>query len=246
MAQNIYDDDAFFSGYSQLPRAARGLDEAPEWPTLRGLIPDLQGKAVADLGCGFGWFCEWAAGQGAHSVLGLDVSERMLERARAHHQLPNITYQQADLERLELPEGSFDVIYSCLAMHYLADVGAFVSTVAESLAAGGQFVFSVEHPIQSAAQDFGPIESPAGTLVWPVEGYLDEGPRSRTWFADGVIKYHRTVQTYVGAVLNAGLQLVDLTEWGPTPEQLKANPEWVAEGLRPPFLLIAAQQPTKP
>ena len=51
MTQNIYDDDGFFAGYSQLPRSVEGLDAAPEWPALRALLPDLRGRAVLDLGC---------------------------------------------------------------------------------------------------------------------------------------------------------------------------------------------------
>ncbi|MGH7038053.1 MAG: class I SAM-dependent methyltransferase, partial [Stellaceae bacterium] len=82
MTQNIYDDEGFFAGYSRLPRSVHGLDGAPEWPTLRALIPDLRDRAVLDLGCGFGWFCRWARQAGAASVLGIDVSEKMLARAK--------------------------------------------------------------------------------------------------------------------------------------------------------------------
>ena len=34
-------------------------------PSLRAMLPPLAGRRVVDLGCGFGWFCRWAAGQGA-------------------------------------------------------------------------------------------------------------------------------------------------------------------------------------
>ena len=40
MAQNIYDNPAFFEGYAQLPRSVQGLDGAPEWPALRAMLPD--------------------------------------------------------------------------------------------------------------------------------------------------------------------------------------------------------------
>lgn len=52
MAQNIYDNPDFFTGYSQLPRQVLGLDGAPEWPAIRAMLPDLRGKRVVDLGCG--------------------------------------------------------------------------------------------------------------------------------------------------------------------------------------------------
>ena len=50
MTQNIYDNAGFFHGYSELPRSIHGLDGAPEWPTLRNMLPDLHGLRVLDLG----------------------------------------------------------------------------------------------------------------------------------------------------------------------------------------------------
>jgi 16S rRNA G1207 methylase RsmC len=37
-----------------LDRSVRGLDGAPEWPAIVRLLPELRGKRVVDLGCGFG------------------------------------------------------------------------------------------------------------------------------------------------------------------------------------------------
>jgi ubiquinone/menaquinone biosynthesis C-methylase UbiE len=108
MTQNIYDDDEFFAGYSRLRRSVEGLDGAPEWPALRTLLPDLRGRKVLDLGCGFGWFCRWARQQGAAHVLGNDVSERMLARCRTATADRAITYTRADMEQLELPADTFD------------------------------------------------------------------------------------------------------------------------------------------
>src|SRR6516162_4286802 len=83
MTQNIYDNEEFFAGYSRLRRSVEGLDGMPEWPALRALLPDLLGRKVLDLGCGFGWFCRWAREQGASNVVDVDVSEKMLARASA-------------------------------------------------------------------------------------------------------------------------------------------------------------------
>jgi SAM-dependent methyltransferase len=60
MAQNIYDNPAFFEGYSQLSRSVEGLAGAGEWPAIRAILPDLKGQRVVDLGCGYGWFCRYA------------------------------------------------------------------------------------------------------------------------------------------------------------------------------------------
>lgn len=115
MAQNIYDDETFFAGYSRLPRSVHGLDGAPEWPVLRTMLPALAGKRVLDLGCGFGWFCRFALSEGVASVLGVDVSEKMLERARRETDDPRISYERADLEGFVPQAGAFDLAYSSLA-----------------------------------------------------------------------------------------------------------------------------------
>src|SRR5262249_13047464 len=82
MTQNIYDDPGFFAGYSKLHRSVVGLDGMPEWPSLQAMLPRLREASVIDLGCGFGWFCRWAKEHGAARILGVDVSENMLARAR--------------------------------------------------------------------------------------------------------------------------------------------------------------------
>src|SRR5690242_6916740 len=104
MAQNIYDNAAFFEGYSKLRRSLEGLEGAPEWASLHAMLPLLRGKRVLDLGCGFGWFCRWAQSQGARDVIGVDVSEKMLTRARATSD-PAIRYERADMDALALESG---------------------------------------------------------------------------------------------------------------------------------------------
>ena len=242
MTQNIYDDDDFFRGYSRLPRSIEGLDAAPEWPALRALLPELKRLRVLDLGCGFGWFCRWAREQGAASTLGIDVSEKMLARASATTADPAITYTRGDMERLELPPASFDLAYSSLALHYVENLDRLISVVYRSLATGGNFVFSVEHPMFTAPSEPKWSTNSAGSKVWPVDGYLDEGPRRTDWLTAGVIKHHRTLATYINMLLGAGFGLQHVEEWGPTPAQIAANPHWADEHQRPPFLLIAARR----
>ena len=67
MKENKYDDPLFFEKYSQMDRSKKGLDGAGEWKTLENMLPDFQGKKVLDLGCGYGWHCEYAADHGSFS-----------------------------------------------------------------------------------------------------------------------------------------------------------------------------------
>lgn len=243
MTQNIYDDAGFFQNYSQLPRSQRGLDGAPEWPALRALLPALAGRSVLDLGCGFGWFCRFVAGEGAAEIVGVDVSERMLARARTETSAGNVRYEQADLETYEPAAERFDLIYSSLAFHYLVDLPAVFGRIARALKPGGRFVFSVEHPIMTAPRHQTWSEDASGLPVWPVGAYLDEGKRITDWLAEGVVKQHRTLATYLKLVVGLGLRLRHVEEWGPTQEQIAAEPDWARERERPAFLLIAAEKP---
>ena len=62
-------------------------------------------------------------------------------------------YARADMERLELSPASFDLVYSSLALHYIANLDGLLSEVHRSLVEGGSLVFSVEHPIYTAPTD---------------------------------------------------------------------------------------------
>ncbi len=240
MTQNIYDKSDFFVAYSRLARSVEGLDGAPEWPTLRALLPDLRERRILDLGCGFGWFCRWARQQGAAYVLGIDVSAKMLARAKAFATDQAIDYLRGDLERLELPPTPFDLAYSSLAFHYLENLGELIGRVSRSLTPGGSLVFSVEHPMFTAPIRPGWSSGADGRKTWPVSAYLDEGPRSTDWLTSGVIKQHRTVATYINLLIASGFTLGHVEEWGPSAEQVGAHPAWAGERERPPFLLVAA------
>jgi ubiquinone/menaquinone biosynthesis C-methylase UbiE len=208
---------------------------------LRALLPDLGGLRVLDLGCGFGWFSRWARQTGASQVLGIDVSRKMLSRARVETHDLGICYRRADLERLRLQTSSFELVFSSLALHYVKNLDGLMAKVRRSLVAGGSLVFSVEHPIYTAPS------SPrwctaAGRRFWPVDGYLEEGPRSTDWLAKGVIKQHRTLATYINMLLRLGFSISQVNEWGPTRRQTASQPGWADERERPAFLLVAARR----
>ena len=242
MSQNIYDDPGFFAGYSTLDRSVRGLDGAPEWPSLRAMLPPLAGRRVVDLGCGFGWFCRWAAGQGAAGVRGIDLSERMLERALAGTSDPAVTYERGDLERLDLPVAAFEVAYASLSLHYVADLDRLLATVHRALVPGGRLVASVEHPLFTAPTRPGWGADGDGRRVWPVDAYLEEGPRTTDWLAPGVVKQHRTFGTWMNRLVAAGFAIARVEDWGPTDAELAARPDLADERRRPTFLLLAADR----
>ncbi|MCW4863216.1 class I SAM-dependent methyltransferase [Enterobacter hormaechei subsp. hoffmannii] len=242
MAQNIYDNPAFFEGYAQLPRSVQGLDGAPEWPALKAMLPDLTGTSVIDLGCGYGWFCRVARELGACDVTGVDISEKMLARAAELTDDTQIHYQRSDLESLQLRENSLDLVYSSLALHYLPKLDALFARVQRALKPGGSLVFSMEHPIYTCATRQGWLTDDNGERFWGVNHCQDEGKRVSNWLAEGVIKYHRTLGTTLNALIKAGLTISEVNEWGPTQAQVDARPALAEEAERPMLVLIAARK----
>ena len=243
MAQNIYDQEGFFRQYIELPRQKIGLDGAPEWPSLRAMLPaDLTRKKLLDLGCGFGWVCRWAREQGASEALGVDLSENMLAKAKAFPEDAGIKYLRADLDSLEVPPNTYDVVFSSLTLHYLKDLPRLTAQVFSTLKASGMFVFSVEHPLWTSPSSPEFIQDSEGRTIWPLDRYLDEGDRITNWMADGVIKQHRTLATYINTLLEAGFTLSAIDEWGPSDENIAANPGWEKARIRPPFLLMKASK----
>ncbi|MEZ5553389.1 MAG: class I SAM-dependent methyltransferase [Pseudomonadales bacterium] len=239
MPQNIYDDPQFYRGYSQLPRSIEGLSGAPEWSAVRSLLPDLRGARILDLGCGFGAFDRWAVEQGAHSVVGIDLSEQMLTRARELTSNPSIDYRAGDIAQLQIPEQNFDLIYSALAFHYIDDFPGLCRAMRRKLRDGGRLVATIEHPIFSAPGD-DQWREVDGRSIWPLDRYLDESMRQRNWFTEGVIRYHRTIASYINTLVANSFQIIELIEWGPDEQQLTEHPEWARERDRPMFLIFAA------
>ena len=242
MSQNIYDDPAFFAGYATLDRSVKGLEGAPEWPTIQQMLPPLSGLRVVDLGCGYGWFCRWARDRGAAQVEGLDLSSRMLERAREMTEGEGIRYRCEDLQTLTLPADSCELVYSSLALHYLPELDTLFANVERALKPGGSLVFSMEHPIYTCATRQGWLTDDSGERFWGVNHYQDESQRVSNWLADGVIKYHRTLGTTLNALIKAGLTISEVNEWGPTQAQIDAWPALSEEAERPMLVLISARK----
>lgn len=243
MKENKYDDIHFFNQYSQMPRSVGGLKSAGEWPVLQKMLPNFHNKRVLDLGCGYGWHCQYTAQQGAKKVIGVDISEKMLEVAKQKHQAPSIEYRHMAIEEIDFPVDSFDVVISSLAFHYIQSFDDICKKVSAYLSSGGDFVFSVEHPIFTAygKQDWY-YDEEGNRLHWPVDRYFDEGLRKAVFLGKEVMKYHKTLTTYVTTLLKFGFEITGLVEPKADEAFLKAFPGSDDELRRPMFLIISARK----
>lgn len=240
MKENKYDDDFFFGQYCRMSRSVQGLQGAGEWQTLRRMLPGFEGKRVLDLGCGFGWHCIYAVRQGAEAVTGIDLSEKMIAEARRRNADPRITYLRIAVEDFDYPAGAYDAVISSLTFHYLESFGEVCRRVYRTLTPGGEFVFSAEHPVFTAygTQDWY-RDAEGRPLHWPVDRYFTEGRRDAVFLGEQVVKYHRTLTTYLRELLHAGFEITDVAEPEPPAEMLDTV-EGMRDELRRPMMLIVS------
>ena len=154
---------------------------------------------------------------------------------------PAIAYQKADLEKLEIPAG-FDLAYSSLAFHYIENLSGLLENIRRALVPGASLIFSIEHPIYTASKQPGWMTAVDGRKTWPIDSYQQEGTRVTNWLANGVMKQHRTMGTLLNRLIRAGFIIAHVEEWGPTNEQVAANPELAEERERPMILLVSAHR----
>ena len=237
---NEYNKEVFFGEYAKMPRSRDGLGSAGEWRQLRPMFPPLEGKEVLDLGCGYGWHCGYAAGQGAARVLGIDLSRRMIGEAERRNPGDRIEYRVCGIEEYEYPEGAWDCVVSNLALHYIEDIESVFRRVYRTLRRGGAFLFNIEHPVFTAGVGQDWIYAEDGSpKYWPVDDYFLPGERQTRFLGCAVAKQHHTLTQILMAVLNSGLELKNVEEAEPPREMMDA-PDARDELRRPMMLLVKA------
>lgn len=241
MKQNKYDDIKFFEKYSTMDRSKKGLECAGEWHTLKKMLPDFQEKRILDLGCGFGWHCIYALENGAKSAIGIDISEKMLNEARKKTKTDNIKYICMPIEDINFPKDSFDVVISSLAFHYIQSFEDICKNISNCLSSGGNFVFSVEHPVFTAygTQEWY-CDEKGNHIHWPVDQYFTEGARNANFLGEDIVKYHKTLTTYLNTLIKTGFEITEIIEPQPEEHLLDMIPEMSDELRRPMMLLISA------
>lgn len=244
-AQNIYDDPTFFDGYKDLRQNPDSANNLEEKPALFSLIPDLRGKSVLDLGCGYGENLAEFKRLGASRVLGVDISERMLAVAKEEH--PELEFIRGDMGDLSFVGENFDCVFSSLAVHYIEDFERFSKQVFGLLNSGGCFIFSQEHPLSTAPIIKGDSrwtkDTEGKVLYYNLSNYSVSGKRDLFWIVDGVRKYHRTFSDIVNALCKAGFLIQKMLEPVPSEEEIKRDSSREKRLHKPNFLLIKAKKP---
>lgn len=248
MSQNVYDRPDFFKAYTErINRSEDTIADDKAWSRMHTLMPDVTGLNIIDFGCGSGWFCRWAINHGAKSVLGIDLSEKMLEKARSltDGKFTGIEYRRADLDALQLSEehtGKYDMAFSFLALHYLVNLPTLMSLVNRVLKPGSLFVLNVEHPIHTAPYNPRVLKDEEGENYYTFDSYYKEGERVSNWLAPGVKKQHRTMTSYMKIFFDTGFDIAGFIEWLPTEDELRTGTVAEVDQLRPLFLMMSIRK----
>ena len=242
--QNIYDNEIFFEGYKKIRDNKINANNLFEIPALFSMLPDLKNKRVLDLGCGFGEHCKRFIECGAKKVVGIDISEKMLEVARNENSDPNIIYINMPMEKIAELNEQFDIVVSSLAFHYVEDFEGVVSDIYNMLDTEGIFLYSQENPLCTchSGGNRWTRDEQGNKIHLNLANYGIEGERESVWFVDNVKKYHRTFSTIINTLINTGFSIERMIEPLPTDEILEQYPDYKDLFHKPDFLLLRVKK----
>ena len=238
--QNIYDNETFFEGYKKIRENKINANNLFEIPALFSMMPDLKDLTILDLGCGFGEHCKRFVECGAKKVIGIDISEKMLEIAKEENSDSKITYINMPMENISQLNEKFDIVVSSLAFHYVEDFSGVVNNIYDMLNENGVFLFSQENPLCTcfSGGNRWTKDENGNKLYINLSNYGIEGERESSWFVDNVKKYHRTFSTIINTLIETGFKIEKIIEPLPTEELLKNFPEYKDLLHKPDFLLV--------
>jgi len=211
-----------------------------EKPAIRAELPDIEGLSVLSIGCGNGADAQWLKENGADRVSGVDISIGLVRLAR--DKFPNVNFQVMDMARLGFKDESFDLAYSSLAIHYLPDWALPLREAYRVLRPGSHYVFSCNHPLESALEYFDNGHTRGAhlgrTIIQATEERIIYGdylaadydggvrPTSGTVAGDHAVdNYHRPFGRMVEDIIASGFSIKKLVEPVPLEEMQVNSPE---------------------
>jgi ubiquinone/menaquinone biosynthesis C-methylase UbiE len=237
----------------QVFRQERGTyNELVEVPAMLGLIGDVKGKTVLDVGCGFGYYSVLLVKSGA-TVTGIDISEKMIELAKNNAREASVKchFYVCDMQDMSMFErNSFDTVVSSIVVDSLDFLEKAFSEVYRVLKEGGTFAFSENHPLLKGSWE---KDSGGKRLHWNIDNYFERSVRTTEWKRkDGKVvqtsSRHRTVQDYFDALTSSGFLVERLVEPEPSDKAVLDNPASVEHYRRakriPIFILFKARKST--
>lgn len=216
-------------------REPSSLSDFTGRPAVFELCGSVDGLDILDLGCGEGYCSRELAGRGARSVTGVELSQEMVDLARAQETElgQGIVYRQGDVAALEDADASYDLAVGVFVYNYvdIEHMRASFEEVRRVLRDGGHFVFSVPHPAFAFLR--GRNEPP---FFFDVQGasYFSGRDRQfqgeiyrRSGSALPVQMVHKSLADYFDALGAAGFAgMPQVRELAVRPEHLELDPEF--------------------
>jgi SAM-dependent methyltransferase len=203
------------------PEPVWGIWRIPEAEV--GLLPDVDGLDVIELGCGTAYVSSWLARRGARPV-GIDNSPRQLETARRLQEEFGIEFPLilGNAEAVPLPDESFDLAVSEYGAAIWADPYKWIPEAARLLRPGGRLIFMGNSPwIMACVPELESEGAATERLMRPYFGmHRIEWPDS-----DGV-EFHIPHGDWIRLLRANGFEIVDLIELRP-PADATTTYEWV-------------------
>jgi ubiquinone/menaquinone biosynthesis C-methylase UbiE len=133
--------DSIAEKYARRPVADEASYQRKLEVTRGYLRPDME---VLEFGCGTGSTAVAHAPYVGH-IRAIDISSKMLAIAKEKAEaagVANITFEQAGIDDLAVPDGTYDVVLGMSILHLLADRQAAIAKVHRMLKPGGLFISS--------------------------------------------------------------------------------------------------------
>src|SRR6476469_3574372 len=175
-----------------------------------GVLGDVRGLDVLEVGSGAGQCSRWVAAQGGRPV-GLDLSWRQLQHSRridleTGTAVPSVL---GTATHLPFRDASFDVVFSSFgALQFVSEIDRAVGEAARVLRPGGRFAFSITHPTRwMFPADPGEEGLVASQSYWDRTPYFEVDDLAGTF---AYVEHHRTLGDWFALLAGAGFALIRL------------------------------------
>lgn len=204
-----------------------------------GLVGDVRGRRVLEVGCGRGQRAVAFARRGA-TTIGIDVSSELVEAALdlCERQGVRVELRHGDLADLAFLRGdSVDVVFSAYSLGYVANLERVFRQTHRVLKPGGPLVFSLPHPAWRLVDSAQPDQPP---LV--VRSYFDRSPQPHEREGIAATLHQHTISDLVAGLVRSGYRIDTVLEpdtegWGAS-----ARPSNEVHPLVPRTLIVRARK----
>lgn len=109
---------------------------------VKEVLNTISGGKILDVGCGRGWFIKRLKEnlKDYDEIIGIDIRDDVLEKAREKHQETKIKFANIDATKMPYKDNSFDVVSISNTLHHLPEPSLILSEMQRVLKPQGLFM----------------------------------------------------------------------------------------------------------